>query len=550
MFFNLAFTSLPVILMGFLDQDVEDRISLAVPQLYQRGILRRDWTQTKFWLYMIDGLYQSLISFFFPFLTHLGGVYISESGKSLDHRFWMGITVCTIAVISCNFYIISNQYRWDIVSVIVAGISSLLVWVWTGIFSSFVGSRELYKVADHLYRSASFWAVLFAGVIAALLPHYCTMAVQKMFFPRDIDIIREQMSQGLFDNIPPISEENDGLHSAMILEKSMNSRLLNLHGNGASANNNAGGKQVLSDEEASDNTFHEAEMHSSSSSGSIKKKRPASFTKRLSSIHGPSSGKHKHQESKAKTESDEESLVSPSGATSAVIEGGTSILGLSTDSLQQPLPTSAPGTGAGSFIGGGFENSLYTASSNDLANMSPVPSSMTGEPLAYRPSRPTTGSGDIALLRVPTSHPLQPNASTQSLQPLSSSASHGDGEFKYRRCEYPKDNAGEVDMDQIRQSLEIARGNIRNEQAPRGSFDVVRISCDIGDELTTAEGLMRSYSRQKVDDKDDGVPPYDDDEDDKDEKGKKKNKGGRTQGPKRQHSILQKLFHKQEKPEN
>lgn len=47
--FNLAFTSLPVIFMGVLDQDVSDKVSLAVPQLYRRGIERKEWTQSKFW---------------------------------------------------------------------------------------------------------------------------------------------------------------------------------------------------------------------------------------------------------------------------------------------------------------------------------------------------------------------------------------------------------------------------------------------------------------------------------------------------------------------
>ena len=45
----LAFTSLPVIFMGVLDQDVSDKVSLAVPQLYRRGIERKEWTQPKFW---------------------------------------------------------------------------------------------------------------------------------------------------------------------------------------------------------------------------------------------------------------------------------------------------------------------------------------------------------------------------------------------------------------------------------------------------------------------------------------------------------------------
>lgn len=47
--FNLFFTSVPVCVMGVLDQDVSDKVSLAVPQLYRRGIERAEWTQTKFW---------------------------------------------------------------------------------------------------------------------------------------------------------------------------------------------------------------------------------------------------------------------------------------------------------------------------------------------------------------------------------------------------------------------------------------------------------------------------------------------------------------------
>lgn len=47
--FNLFFTSIPVGVMGVLDQDVSDKVSLAVPQLYRRGIERLEWTQRKFW---------------------------------------------------------------------------------------------------------------------------------------------------------------------------------------------------------------------------------------------------------------------------------------------------------------------------------------------------------------------------------------------------------------------------------------------------------------------------------------------------------------------
>ena len=46
---HLVFTSIPVGLLGVLDQDVSDKVSLAVPQLYRRGMERKEWTPTKFW---------------------------------------------------------------------------------------------------------------------------------------------------------------------------------------------------------------------------------------------------------------------------------------------------------------------------------------------------------------------------------------------------------------------------------------------------------------------------------------------------------------------
>ncbi|KAK8217930.1 hypothetical protein IWZ00DRAFT_567467 [Phyllosticta capitalensis] len=47
-------------------------------KLYHRGIERLEWTQTKFWSYMINGLYQSLMVFYMVymifFMVHMIGV--------------------------------------------------------------------------------------------------------------------------------------------------------------------------------------------------------------------------------------------------------------------------------------------------------------------------------------------------------------------------------------------------------------------------------------------------------------------------------------------
>uniref|UniRef100_A0A060SZE9 Phospholipid-transporting ATPase n=1 Tax=Blastobotrys adeninivorans TaxID=409370 RepID=A0A060SZE9_BLAAD len=203
MFFNLAFTSLPVIFMGFLDQDVDDRISLAIPQLYQRGILRKEWGQTKFWVYMVDGVYQSAIAFFFPYLLYYTAQGQDIQGLPLNHRFWMGLAVCTIGVFSCNIYVLLNQYRWDWLSVLIVVLSCLFVWLWTGAYSSFVASSETYGLANEMMGACIYWAVSFVGIVVCILPHFVYLCVSKMMFPQDVDIVREQWQMGEFDNLPP-----------------------------------------------------------------------------------------------------------------------------------------------------------------------------------------------------------------------------------------------------------------------------------------------------------------------------------------------------------
>ncbi|OOQ82000.1 Phospholipid-transporting ATPase DNF1 [Penicillium brasilianum] len=207
---NLAFTSLPVIFMGIFDQDVEDRVSLAVPQLYMRGIERKEWSQLKFWMYMFDGLYQSVICFFMPYMLYQAANFATANGRDIADRTRMGVLVATCAVIASNVYIMMNTYRWDWFTCLINAISSLLIFFWTGIYTSFTAAGQFYDAASEVYGALSFWVVLFVTITIALLPRFMYNATQKVFFPLDVDIIREQVTLGKFkhleqfeDYVPP-----------------------------------------------------------------------------------------------------------------------------------------------------------------------------------------------------------------------------------------------------------------------------------------------------------------------------------------------------------
>lgn len=201
MFYNLAFTSLPVIILAIFDQDVSDTISLIVPQLYRSGILGQDWSQYKFVWYMFDGLYQSVISFFFPYLMY----YVSfqnHEGLAVDHRFWVGVLVCTISVTACNLNVLLQQFRWDWITLLINALSTLVVFFWTGVWSARYTVGEFYKCAPQLYGTLGFWPVFFVSVVICLLPRFAFDFLKSNFAPRDVDIIREQVRAGEFRDFP------------------------------------------------------------------------------------------------------------------------------------------------------------------------------------------------------------------------------------------------------------------------------------------------------------------------------------------------------------
>lgn len=163
---------------------------------------------------MADGLYQSVICFFMPYMLYKAANFATESGRDISDRTRMGILVATCAVLASNTYIMMNTYRWDWFTGLINAISSLLIFLWTGIYSSFTSSGQFYQSAAEVYGALSFWVVLLVTCMISLLPRFTYNAVQKVFFPLDVDIIREQVTMGKFkrldaydDVLPPKVEE-------------------------------------------------------------------------------------------------------------------------------------------------------------------------------------------------------------------------------------------------------------------------------------------------------------------------------------------------------
>ncbi|KAG8131222.1 hypothetical protein E2320_017771 [Naja naja] len=74
--YNVLYSSLPVLLVGLLDQDVSDKLSIRFPNLYVLGQKDLLFNYKKFFLSLLHGVITSLIIFFIPY-----GAYLQTMGQ-------------------------------------------------------------------------------------------------------------------------------------------------------------------------------------------------------------------------------------------------------------------------------------------------------------------------------------------------------------------------------------------------------------------------------------------------------------------------------------
>lgn len=149
---------------------------------------------------MIDGVYQSVMVFYVPYLAFQTS-FVSQDGLDVMDLLRLGAYIVHPAIITINLYILINTYRWDWLMLAIVAFSDLFVFFWTGVYCQFAAAGMMYQAAGQVYQQASFWAIFFIVPVMCLFPRFAIKAMQKVYFPYDVDIIREQERLGKFDHL-------------------------------------------------------------------------------------------------------------------------------------------------------------------------------------------------------------------------------------------------------------------------------------------------------------------------------------------------------------
>jgi phospholipid-translocating ATPase len=132
------------------------------------------------------------------YLVFAPATFATSNGQGIDDRERMGVYVACPTILVVNSYVVLNAYHWDWLFLLIFAISTLLIWCWTGIYTSFTASFQFYKAGAEVYGTLTFWALCLLTLVICLLPRFSIKFFQKNYRPLDIDIVREQVRQGKF----------------------------------------------------------------------------------------------------------------------------------------------------------------------------------------------------------------------------------------------------------------------------------------------------------------------------------------------------------------
>ncbi|KAJ7907347.1 hypothetical protein B0H13DRAFT_2332504 [Mycena leptocephala] len=191
LWWNAFFTIAPVIAIGVFDRLVDADALMALPELYRYGREGRWFGFRWFVLFMLDGIYQSAVIFFFIKFAY-DSTTSRPDGYSM-YQYEFSTTMVIAAVLSANLFNGLNTNVWTGWVFFAVFLGIVLVWVYTALYSLISPGwfhTPVYGNDYYLFHSAYFWLCVPFAVIVALAPRYLTLAWKFGFRPNDIDILR------------------------------------------------------------------------------------------------------------------------------------------------------------------------------------------------------------------------------------------------------------------------------------------------------------------------------------------------------------------------
>ncbi|XP_056122106.1 phospholipid-transporting ATPase IC [Rhinichthys klamathensis goyatoka] len=185
--YNVCYSSLPVLLVGLLDQDVNDKLSLRFPKLYLPGQQGSLFNYRNFFISLFHGIFTSLIIFFIPY-----GAFqqtMGQDGEAPSDYQSFAVVAASSLIITVNLQISLNTSYWTFVNFFaVLGSIALYFGVMFDIHSAgihviFPTTFTFTGAASNALRQPYLWLTIILTVGICLLPVICIQFLYQTIWP-------------------------------------------------------------------------------------------------------------------------------------------------------------------------------------------------------------------------------------------------------------------------------------------------------------------------------------------------------------------------------
>lgn len=166
--YNVFYTSLPVLALGILDQDVDDKNSIRYSKLYTPGHLNLLFNKVEFLKSVTHGILTSFILFFIPYGAFNNG--INSEGRNLDDLQIFGTTVSVILVLAVTSQVALDTTYWSAINHIVIWGSIAFYFILTSIITSNIFVYSYVGTFLIAIATPQFWFTTFLTLTIILVP--------------------------------------------------------------------------------------------------------------------------------------------------------------------------------------------------------------------------------------------------------------------------------------------------------------------------------------------------------------------------------------------
>ncbi|KAL4682862.1 hypothetical protein H8957_006473 [Semnopithecus entellus] len=193
--YNVLYSSLPVLLMGLLDQDVSDKLSLRFPGLYVVGQRDLLFNYKRFFVSLLHGVLTSMTLFFIPLGAYLQTV--GQDGEAPSDYQSFAVTIASALVITVNFQIGLDTSYWTFVNAFsIFGSIALYFGIMFDIHSAgihvlFPSTFQFTGTASNALRQPYIWLTIILTVAVCLLPVVAIRFLSMTIWPSESDKIQK-----------------------------------------------------------------------------------------------------------------------------------------------------------------------------------------------------------------------------------------------------------------------------------------------------------------------------------------------------------------------